>query len=50
MQDFVNNGGEILACVTCFKIINSEGSEMCSLSTIKDLYDLIKESDKIIFL
>ncbi|MDD3521283.1 MAG: DsrE family protein [Actinomycetota bacterium] len=48
MQEFVDNGGEILACGTCLKIRNSEGSEMCPLSTMKDLYDLIKESDKII--
>ncbi len=50
MQSFVNNGGEILACGTCLKIRNSEGTEMCPLSTMKDLYQLIKESDKIITL
>ena len=50
MQSFVDNGGEILACGTCLKIRNSEGTEMCPLSTMKDLYQLIKESDKIITL
>ena len=50
MQSFVNNGGKILACGTCLKIRNSEGTEMCPLSTMKDLYQLIKESDKIITL
>ena len=48
MQSFVDNGGEILACGTCLKIRNSEGTEMCPLSTMNDLYQLIKESDKII--
>lgn len=48
MKSFVNNGGEILACGTCLKIRNSEGSEMCPLSTMNDLYNLIKESDKTI--
>ena len=48
MQSFVNNGGEILACGTCLKIRNSEGTEMCPLSTMNDLYKIIKESDKII--
>ena len=48
MQSFVNNGGEILACGTCLKIRNSEGTEMCPLSTMNDLYQIIKESDKII--
>lgn len=48
MQEFADNGGEILACGTCLKIRNSEGTELCPLSTMGDLYDLIKMSDKII--
>jgi len=50
MQSFVNNGGEILACGTCLKIRNSQGTEMCPLSTMNDLYQLIKKSDKVISL
>ena len=50
MQTFVDNGGEILACGTCLNIRNSQGSEMCPLSTMSDLYNLIKESDKVISL
>ena len=48
MQSFVDNGGEILACGTCLKIRNSEGSELCPLSTMQDLYNLINDSDKVI--
>ena len=48
MQLFVDNGGEILACGTCLKIRNSEGSELCPLSTMKDLYEMIRDSDKVI--
>ncbi len=48
IQSFVDNGGQIFACGTCLKIRQSEGSEMCPLSTMKDLYDIIKESDRII--
>jgi uncharacterized protein involved in oxidation of intracellular sulfur len=48
MQTLVNSGGEILACGTCVKIHQSEGSDMCPLSTMKDMYDIVKESDKII--
>ena len=48
MQSFVDNGGEVLACGTCLKIRNSEGTEMCPLSTMNDLYKLIKESDKVV--
>jgi len=50
MQEFVDEGGEILACGTCLKIRNSEGSELCPLSTMKDLYEMIRDSDKVISL
>jgi len=48
MRSLIDNGGEILACGTCLRLRHSEGSETCPLSTMKDLYDLIKESDKIV--
>lgn len=48
MQQFVNGNGEILACGTCLKIRNSEGSQMCPLSTMKDLYKMINECDKVV--
>lgn len=48
MKEFVSNGGEIFACGTCLQIRNSTGSEICPLSTMKELYELIKNSDKII--
>jgi len=48
MQSFIDEGGEILACGTCLKLRHSEGSELCPLSTMKDLYDMIKESDRVV--
>ena len=48
MQAFVDTGGEILACGTCLKIRRSEGSEMCPLSRMDDLYAMINESDKLL--
>lgn len=48
MQDFVDNGGAIFACGTCLKIRHSEGSELCPLSTMKDLYEIIRDSDRVI--
>lgn len=48
MQALVNNGGKIFACGTCLKIRNSEGSETCPLSTMRDLYDIIKQSNKVV--
>ena len=48
MQDYVKSGGAIFACGTCLKLRHSEGSEMCPLSTMNDLYEIIRDSDKVI--
>jgi len=48
MSLFIKSGGEILACGTCLKIRQSEGSEMCPISTMEDLYKIISESDKVV--
>ena len=45
---FIESGGKILACGTCLKIRQSEGSEICPLSTMADLYAIINESDKVL--
>lgn len=48
MQAFVAQGGQILACGTCLKLRQSKGSELCPLSTLKDLYDLVRDSDRVV--
>jgi uncharacterized protein involved in oxidation of intracellular sulfur len=48
MAKFVEAGGEILACGTCLKLRQSEGSEMCPLSTLEDLYRIVAESDRVL--
>ena len=48
MQTLVDNDKEIFACGMCIKIRRSLGSEMCPLPTIKDLYEVIKSSDKVV--
>ena len=48
MKTFVDKGGEILACGTCLKLRQSEGSELCPLSTMKDLYELVQHSDRVL--
>ncbi len=44
----LNAGGQFLACGTCLKLRQSEGSEICPLSTLKDLYELARDSDKVL--
>jgi uncharacterized protein involved in oxidation of intracellular sulfur len=48
MRSFVDTGGQILACGSCLKIRDSEATEICPLSKMKDLYGLVRESDKVI--
>ena len=45
---YVKSGGKIFACETCVHARGLETSEICPLSSIKDLYDIVKESDRVI--
>jgi len=47
-EKFIQSGGKIYACGFCIKNREQEGSEMCPISTMKDMYDIIKESDKVV--
>jgi len=43
---FLEANGKIYACGSCIKSRGQEGSEMCPISTMKDMYEIIKECDK----
>ena len=45
---FMAAGGRIMACGTCLKLRNSEGSEICPMSTMNDLYHLLLDSYRVI--
>ena len=47
-EKLLQAGGKILACGTCIKSREQEGSEMCPISTMKDMYEIVKESDKVV--
>lgn len=48
MEHFISNNGTLYACGTCIKIRNKNSTELCPLSNMSDLYDIINESDKVI--
>ena len=48
VKRFLGNGQKIMACATCLKFHQSKGSEICPISTMQDLYDLIRASDRIV--
>jgi len=45
---FLKSGGKILACGMCIKSRGQEDSKMCPISTMKDMYEIIKESAKVV--
>lgn len=47
-KKFVGSGGYILACGTCMKSRNQSSAPLCPIASLKDLYAIIKESDKVI--
>ena len=48
VQTLVNNGGELFACGTCLELRQSGISEIFKVSTMKDMYEIVKESDRVI--
>ena len=47
-EKLMEAGGLIYACGSCIKSREQESSDMCPISTMKDLYDIVKESDRIV--
>lgn len=48
MEDFVEAGGALFACGTCLRSRSTEGSALCPMSTMSDLYEIIITNEKII--
>ena len=47
-EKFIKSGGKIHACGSCIKSREQEDSNMCLISTIKDMYDIVAESSKVV--
>jgi len=47
-EKLVEAGGKIYACGTCMRSREQEGSEMCPLSTMKDMYEIVRDSDRVV--
>jgi uncharacterized protein involved in oxidation of intracellular sulfur len=41
---FLNNGGTILGCGTCLKSRNNNEPQVCKLSSLKDLYEIVRKN------
>jgi sulfur relay (sulfurtransferase) complex TusBCD TusD component (DsrE family) len=47
-EKLMQAGGTIYACGSCIKSREQEDSEACPISTMKDMYDIVKTSDKVV--
>ena len=47
-ERFIKAGGRIYACGSCMKSREQESSSSCPISTMKDMYDIVKESEKVV--
>jgi uncharacterized protein involved in oxidation of intracellular sulfur len=48
LNDFLDGGGKIFACGTCMNSRNLKESKACPISSLSDLYDIIRRSDKLL--
>ena len=48
MRELAGRGGRILACGTCLKIRNTGGTDLCPVSTMKDLYEMVRDCDRVL--
>jgi sulfur relay (sulfurtransferase) complex TusBCD TusD component (DsrE family) len=45
---YLEKGGEIYACGACMKSRQMDSTDSCPLSTMKDLYEIVRDSDKVL--
>lgn len=46
LEDFLQDGGVVLACGTCLKSRSQAGSEVCPISTMQDCVNIVAWADK----
>jgi predicted peroxiredoxin len=47
-QEVLQKGAKFFACTTCIKLRDKTGSEICPLSSLKDHYEIVRDSDRLI--
>ncbi len=48
LNDYLSNGGKIFACGTCMNSRNLQDSKECPISSLSDLYAIIRSCDKLL--
>jgi uncharacterized protein involved in oxidation of intracellular sulfur len=47
-ESFIQDGGKIQACGSCLKLRDSAGSDVCPLSTMQEMYTIVKEAERVV--
>ncbi len=45
---FLKSSGNIYACGTCIKAREQKETNICPISTLKDMYEIVRDSDKVV--
>ena len=48
LQGFLTGGGKVFICGTCLEIHQLKAPEEFTVASLKDLHDIVEESDKIV--
>jgi len=48
LAKYIKAGGEIYACGSCMKSRQMDSRDTCPLSTMKDLYEIVRDSDRVL--
>ncbi len=48
VQKFLSAGGKMMACGTCLKIRQMGSMELCPVSSMHDLLEMVEESDRVL--
>lgn len=48
LQKFLQGDGQVFACGTCIKSRSQNESNLCPINTLKELYEIVNQSDKVI--
>ncbi len=48
VEQFLESGGEIIACGTCLDLREQEGSKKCPTGNLEDWYRLVAENDNVL--
>lgn len=48
VQTFLGSGGKIFACGVCLQIHRIPDSEIFTVSSMKDLYEIVRDCDRVV--